>query len=71
MRFEALAARGARRAEARAKARREEIAAEIGTAMPEVTVEVDGEGVRLSGPGLGRRYARDARLRWLIGEATR
>jgi hypothetical protein len=71
MSFEGLEARADRRARERAKARRESLAAELGEALPGARAEAVEEGVRLSGRGLKRRFARDPALRWLIAEKSR
>lgn len=65
--FETLTARIARFAEARARARRETLAARLAEALPGgVRAQADAQGVLLSGKGLRRRIAGDAALRWLI-----
>ncbi|HYJ52657.1 MAG TPA: hypothetical protein VEW04_05750 [Allosphingosinicella sp.] len=70
--FERLAARLRCAAEAQAAARREALAAKLAAALPPgVYAEAARDGVRLSGKGLRRRFARDAMLRWLIAEKTR
>ena len=70
--FEGLEARMRRRAEERARARRAALARALGEALPRgIRAEAVEEGVRLSGRGLAQRYARDAALRWLIGEKMR
>jgi hypothetical protein len=71
MMFERLEARAGRRALERAEERREALAAELGEALPGVGAEAAEEGVRLSGRGLKRRFARDPALRWLIAEKSR
>lgn len=72
MMFEGLAARMRRRAEARAAERGAALAAELAGALPAgIEAEAVEEGVRLSGRGLRRRFARDSALRWLIAEKTR
>lgn len=70
--FEALAARMARKAEARAAARRQALAADLDGALPPgIRAEATQDGVRLAGRGLRRRFAGDAALRWLIMEKAR
>ena len=70
--FETLEARAARAAERRARERARALADAFGTALPEdIRAEAGAEGVRLSGPGLGRRRALDAALRWTIAGAGR
>jgi hypothetical protein len=67
--FEALILRVERRARARATARARELAALLAEAG--VAAEADARGVVVSGKGLRRRLARDARLRALIAGAGR
>lgn len=70
--FEWLEARARRRAQERAAARREELARRFSGALPPgVRAEAVEEGVRLSGRGLRRRFARDTALRWLIVEEVK
>lgn len=65
--FETLAARAERAARRRARALSTELAARIeGQRLRGLTVVVDEDGVRLSGRGLGRRFALEPALRWLI-----
>ena len=67
--FEALTARAARLASARAAARRHDLAERLADTLPPgVRAEADEEGVRLSGRNLRRRVALDSRLNWLIAE---
>lgn len=67
MPFETLADRVARSAQARAAARRRALAERLAAVVPaDVRVEATEDGVRLSGRGLARRFALDARLRNLI-----
>jgi hypothetical protein len=67
--FETLIRRAAERAEARAAARREEIAARIEEAAPQgVAVAVEDQGVAMSGRGLAARFMTDPALRWLVAE---
>lgn len=56
-RIAAIAAAAERRGVAEATAR-------IAAALPDVTVEADGNRIVLSGRGLARRLARDPVLRW-------
>ena len=67
--FEGMMARVERRARARAEARRRELAARLAGAG--VAAEVEERGVLVSGKGLRRRIALDARLRALISGAVR
>jgi hypothetical protein len=70
--FERLAARAKRAAEARAARRRAALAEELAGDLPAgVTVDLAGENVRLSGRGLGRRFALDAAWRRLIAKKVR
>ena len=65
--FERLEARAERAAAARAAERKHALAAQLRAILPDsVSVEADEAGVRLSGPGLGRRLVLDASLRWTI-----
>jgi hypothetical protein len=68
--FESLVARGAKLARRRAAARRERLAARLRERAPRgVEIGEEGERVTLAGRGLERRFAMDARLRWLVTEA--
>lgn len=70
--FEAMTDRASRKAGAKAEARRAEIAGRLTVELPRgIRAEADGNGVTLHGPALARRYALDARLRWLIAESVR
>lgn len=70
--FETLEARAARAAARRARQRAAALADEMRAALPpDIRVEADLEGVRLSGPALGRRRALDAALRWTIAGTVR
>jgi hypothetical protein len=65
--FEGMIARAGRLAEARARARGRELAERLGEALPNgVRAEAEARGVLLSGKGLRRRIALDARLSQLI-----
>ncbi|HYI48672.1 MAG TPA: hypothetical protein VEX35_09420 [Allosphingosinicella sp.] len=65
--FETLEARAARAATLLARRRAAALAQEMRAKLPgEIEVAADGGDVRLSGPGLGRRRALDAELRWTI-----
>jgi hypothetical protein len=65
--FERLTARAQGAARRRARALSHELAARIeGERLRGVTVAADEDGVRLSGRALGRRFALEPALRWLI-----
>jgi hypothetical protein len=65
--FERLSERAARLGAARSRARTEEFARRLGEELPRgIDAASDEEGVRLSGRGMIRRLALDARLRWLL-----
>jgi hypothetical protein len=65
--FAAMMARAERRAEARARARRLELAERFADALPRgVQARAEAEGVILSGRKLRRRIALDSRLNQLI-----
>jgi DNA-binding transcriptional MocR family regulator len=65
--FEGLTARAAARAERRARARTTALADALRETLPRgIEVASDDAGVHLSGRGLSRRFALDARLRWTI-----
>ena len=65
--FERLEARAKRAAELRATDRKAALAEQLRAILPrDVSVEANGDGVVLSGPGLGRRAVLDASLRWTI-----
>lgn len=49
----------------RAEAVAERLAGEINANVPGVSAERTGDGVRLRGRGLARRWITDAALRWL------
>jgi hypothetical protein len=64
--LEQLLERGASLARERVRARTERLAREMRRHLPEgATVEPDADGVRISGPGMRRRFALEAGLRWL------
>ena len=70
--FERLLARGVQRARRGTEARRDEVATRLREALPRgIEIEVEEDGVWLSGRGLARRFALDSALRWLIGEQAR
>ena len=65
--FERLMLHGAALAERAARRRRTELAEPLGVAVPAgVRVEEEEEAVALSGTGLGRRFALEPGLRWLV-----
>lgn len=65
--FERLIRRGTALAESMARRRRERLAEALREEPPAgVRVEQAGEAVTLSGRGLGRRYATEPALRWLV-----
>ena len=64
--FNKLERRGRQLAEARARRRRERLAARLTGAVEGVAVAVEGEAVVLSGRALGRRFDHEAELRWLV-----
>ncbi|MGQ0588579.1 MAG: hypothetical protein ACT4N8_03455 [Sphingosinicella sp.] len=65
--FEAITGRVARIAEARAAARRRELAEEARSALPAgVRIEENERGLVLVGRRLARRFALDPALRWLF-----
>lgn len=65
--FERLMLRGAALAQRAAEARRGEVAAALREEVPDGIEVSEAEGeVALSGRGLGRRFALDPRLRWLV-----
>ena len=70
--FDRLAQRVRRLAGARAAERRRALGERMAAALPRgIRVEESDEGVRLSGRGLARRVALDARLRGLVEELRR
>lgn len=70
--FEAMTARAARIAEARAEARRRALAEAARSALPAgVRIEASERGLVLSGRRLIRRFALDAALRWLFAGLAR
>ena len=70
--FERLAERVRRLADARAAERRRALAEALESALQRgIRVETSDEAVRLSGRGLPRRFALDARLRGLAAELRR
>ena len=65
--FETLEARVARAATRLARRRAAALAEEMRGKLPgDIEVEAGRGHVRLSGPGLGRRRALDAELRWTV-----
>lgn len=70
--FEKLTTLAERRAGMRAAARRAQLAGRLADALPEgIEASVELAGVRLSGRGLRRRLAMDARFGWLIAGLIR
>lgn len=70
--LERLMLHGAALALRKAGERRSSLAAELGAEAPEgVRVSEEEQGVALSGRGLGRRFALDPELRWLIAGRRR
>jgi hypothetical protein len=70
--FEILVVRAAQAAKRRADERAAALADEMRAALPpDIKVEADEAGVRLSGRALGRRRALGAALRWTIAGAGR
>lgn len=70
--FGDLIARVERAAELRAGKHGAELAERIAAELPTgVAVEADQEEVRISGRGLGRRFALDPALRWLLAGLRR
>ena len=70
--FERLAAKGAALAEQAAGRRRGALAEALREEAPAgVGVDVEDEGVVLSGRGLVRRFALDPALRWLVAGRRR
>ena len=70
--FDKAMERAGRKAEARARARRDALAQRLADELPRgIRVERAGDAVRLSGRGLARRFALDARLRWLVAGLIR
>lgn len=65
--FEMLEARVRRVAEQRARERAAVLADDLRAELPPgIAAEPMAEGVRLSGCGIGRRFAVEPALRWLI-----
>ncbi|HWT11980.1 MAG TPA: hypothetical protein VN231_04440 [Allosphingosinicella sp.] len=65
--FETMADRAGRLARRRAEERRSELAQELAAELRDgVRVEETEQGVRLSGRAIGRRFALEPRLRWLL-----
>ena len=65
--FEQAETRARRAAEALAARRRARLADELRAILPgDVGVELTGQGVALSGPGLRRRLVLDSSLRWTV-----
>jgi hypothetical protein len=70
--FERLMLHGAALARKAAEQRRSKLAAELRGEAPEgVRVGEDGEAVTLEGRGLGRRFALESELRWLLSGRRR
>jgi hypothetical protein len=70
--FERLMLHGAALARKAAEQRRSGLAAELRVEAPEgVRVSEDGEAVTLEGRGLGRRFALESELRWLLSGRRR
>ena len=70
--FEKAMERAARKARGRARARRDALARRLEAELPRgIRVEAAGDAVRLSGRALARRFALDARLRWLVAGLVR
>ena len=70
--FDKTMERAGRKAEARARARRDALVQRLADELPRgIRVERAGDAVRLSGRGLARRFALDARLRWLVAGLVR
>lgn len=70
--FERLMLHGAALARKAAGERRSGLATELRDEAPEgVRVGEDGESVTLEGRGLGRRFALDSELRWLLSGRRR
>jgi hypothetical protein len=70
--FERLMLHGAAMARRAAKGRRSALAAELREAAPEgVQVSEEEESIALEGRGLGRRYALEPELRWLLAGRRR
>ena len=67
--FETMMERGRRLARARAAVRRRQLGERLQAALPKgIAVEETEEGWALRGRALSRRFALDARLRWLVAE---
>jgi hypothetical protein len=65
--FETLTARGAALGEQAARRRRRALAEALREEMPAgVGIDENAESVALSGRGLGRRFALEPALRWLV-----
>jgi hypothetical protein len=70
--FERLMLHGAALARRAAQERRSALAAELRDEAPEgVRVSEDSESVTFEGRGLGRRFALDSELRWLLSGRRR
>lgn len=70
--FERLMLQGAALARRAAEERRSELAAELREAVPEgVKVSEDEAAATLEGLGLGRRFALEPELRWLLAGRRR
>ena len=65
--FEKLLERAERLARRRASKRAQQVADRLAAELPRgITAERQDGGVTVSGRGIARRFALDARLRWLI-----
>ena len=65
--FEKMMERARRIAQGRAQVRRRELGARLEASLPNgIEVEPTDEGLALRGRGLSRRFAVEARLRWLV-----
>ncbi len=65
--FERMIERAGRLARRRSDARRRELGERLEAALPKgIAVEETDEGLVLRGRGLARRFALEARLRWLV-----
>ena len=64
--LERLMERGARLARERARVRADQLARDLRPHLPDnATGEAREDGVRIEGPGMRRRFALEAGLRWL------
>ena len=65
--FEKLLVRAERMARRRASERAHELADRLAVELPRgIRAERDGDGVVIGGRGIARRFALDAKLRWMI-----